>query len=163
MNVKHRPTSACYSNADFTLIATCSGYRSYALDADHPQSLLPVDVGDEEVGQHILLALGRSRQIPIEDIETFLDPERAIRSDDEWVAGLMRRYGYRSQRALFKAMKNCGIQCSGDVVRFVPMRQVKLEEWQSTAAEGAGDVVVAGDSSPEEVGTAFRLALSRCS
>ncbi len=161
-DVEHWPTAVAYSNRGFTLIETCSGYRSYSLDVEAQKYFLGEDASEGEIGNAVLAALSRSRRIAINEIANFFNLEQATKNYAGWVASLMARYGYKTKRSLFKGMKNCGIRRMGDIIRFEPMKQVKQEIWEGTASDGADDVIVPATSTPAEIGAAFRLALSRC-
>lgn len=160
----HTPTAAAtaFSSSAFILVETCSGYRSYSLDTEAPKCFLDEGSSENEIGDAVLAALSRSRQISIDEIATFFNLERTTRSYADWITDLMTRYGYKTKRALFKGMKNCGIRRVGDIIKFEPMRQVKQEMWEGTASHGEDDVILPATSTPAEIGAAFRLALSRC-
>lgn len=79
-----------------------------------------------------------------------------------WVQDLMRRYGYKTKRALFKSMMNCGIEQLNNMITITPMRHIKLEMWEGLSADGIENVVIPSTSTPAEIGAALRLAFSRC-
>jgi len=77
-----------------------------------------------------------------------------------WVNALMERYGYKNKRALFKNMKNVSIESKNGILTLIPTHHAKLEAWEGVVEEAR--VVIPATSSPEEIGAALRLALSRC-
>lgn len=158
----HTPTAAAFSNSDFILIETNSGCGRMKTDPDAPQYLLSIDASDAEIGNSVMAALSRSRQIGLDEVAKFFDLVRLEKEYSAWIENLMRIYGYKTKRALFKGMMNCGIRRVGDIIKFEPMRQVKQEMWEGTASHGEDDVIVPATSTPAEIGAAFRLALSRC-
>ncbi|EES3901627.1 CdiI family contact-dependent growth inhibition immunity protein, partial [Escherichia coli] len=79
-----------------------------------------------------------------------------------WIATLMEKYGYRTKRALFKNMKKVGIHLVNDVITIRPSFHEKLEAWSGNRINESDYVVLPADSSPTEIGSGLRLALSRC-
>jgi hypothetical protein len=74
----------------------------------------------------------------------------------------LARFGYKTRRALFKNMMSCGITDAEGMITFKPMHHVKLEAWEAISADGAEKVTIPTSSSLSEIGSALRLALSRC-
>lgn len=139
-----------------------SGYGLMKSDPDVPKHILDMDAQDDEVGSAVIYALSRSRQITLEETATFFDLDKAKKLYADKVADLMRRYRYKTKRALFKNMMNVSIRAeeSGSVIRFTPMRHKASDSW--VGDDDIEDVIVPATSSPTELGAAFRIALSRC-
>ncbi|HFV6450034.1 TPA: contact-dependent growth inhibition system immunity protein, partial [Escherichia coli] len=66
------------------------------------------------------------------------------------------------KRALFKNMKKVGIHLVNDVITIRPSFHEKLEAWSGNRINESDYVVLPADSSPTEIGSGLRLALSRC-
>lgn len=161
-------------NTDFICIETYSGYRSSQADPQGAQHLVRPDASDQELGAALLDALAHSRFVlpePRKDIwihpeATFdmslydydLNNQRYV----EWVCKLMEVYGYKNRRALFKDMKNCGVESKNDGITIRPRHHEKLEAWSGKGISESDNVVIPANSSPAEVGAALRLAFSRC-
>lgn len=96
------------------------------------------------------------------DCIEFFDLEKGKERYAAWIAMLMGKYGYKTKRALFKDMKNCGIHLVNGVITISPTRHEKLEAWGRTKGDGLEDVILSLDCSPAEIGAGLRLALSRC-
>lgn len=160
----HTPTASAFSNGDFILVETNSGLGMKKADPDAPKHFLVMESSDSEIGGAVLSALSRSRQITLEETASFFDLDRSAKSYADWIAELMRRYGYKTKRALFKNMSNIsiGLEDFGSAVKFAPMRHKALESWIREKDDGIEDVVVPATSTPAEIGAAFRIALSRC-
>lgn len=155
--------ASVYYTKEFLCIDTYSGLGRAARDSVFPSRLLPPDAEDELVGAHILQALSNSRTLNVlEERVAFFDLEKGKEKYAAWIAILMEKYGYKSKKALFKDMKNCGIHLVNNVITISPTRHEKLEAWGRTKGDGIEDVTLSTDSSPAEIGAGLRLALSRC-
>lgn len=152
----------CYSTNEFLLIETKSGLGMVSSDPLFPSHLLPPDADEQSIGETILQALSDSRTLTVKECGTFFDREKGKEQYAAWIAMLMEKYGYKTKRALFKGMKNCGIHCVNGFITISPTRHEKLEGWGRTKGDGIEDVVLPVDSSPSEIGAGLRLALSRC-
>src|SRR5262249_44491400 len=120
-------------NPDFFCVETCSGYRMTITDPRGKQHLLPVGASDRELGSALLDALAHSRFVPPleqpeEDLELF-DFDLAEKAYADWVEKLMRTYGYKTRRALFKDMANCNIERCQGMITIHPTNHEKLEGW----------------------------------
>ncbi|HAW1086600.1 TPA: CdiI family contact-dependent growth inhibition immunity protein, partial [Escherichia coli] len=115
------------------------------------------------LGEEILQALSDSRTLDVlEDRVAFFDLEKSKEQYAAWIATLMEKYGYRTKRALFKNMKKVGIHLVNDVITIRPSFHEKLEAWSGNRINESDYVVLPADSSPTEIGSGLRLALSRC-
>jgi len=154
--------ASCYYTSEFLLIETQSGLGMVAADPLFPSHLLLPDANNQSIGEVILQALSDSRTLTVEECEAFFDLEKAKKQYAVWIAMLMEKYGYKTKRAMFKDMKNCGIHCVNGVITISPTRHEKLEGWGRTKGDGIEDVVLPVESTPAEIGAGLRLALSRC-
>ena len=149
-------------NQDFIIVVTYSGYRMTTRDPDGLQTILPLDVSDEELGQVTLLALSKSRVINVSEIGTFLNIDNIKRRYDVWVADLMAKYNYKTKRALFKKMMRCSVEIRDGRLTISPSWHEKLEAWSGEGLTEDDDVVLSVNSTTEEIGAGLRLAFSRC-
>lgn len=154
--------ASCYCTDKFLLIETQSGLGMVGSDPLFPSHLLKKNAENECVGETLLVALLNSRTLTMEEYGPFFDSEKCKEHYSTWVAMLMENYSYKTKRALFKDMKNCGIHCVNGIITISPTRHEKLEGWGRTKGDGIEDVVLSVDSTPEEIGAGLRLALSRC-
>lgn len=155
--------ASCYCTNEFLLIETKSGLGMVAADPLFPSHLLPPDASGHDIGEVILQALSDSRTLNVlEDRVVFFDLEKGKEQYAAWVAMLMEKYGYKSKKALFNDMKNCGIHCVNGTITISPTRHEKLEGWGRTKGDGIENVVLSTDNTPAEIGAGLRLALSRC-
>jgi hypothetical protein len=154
--------AAALTNQDFICIETYSGRGRLGADPQAAQHLLRPDVADELLGRAVLDALKFSRFLSMDEYHTFFDPDENEARYAAWIASLMERYGYKTKRALFKNMKNCGIQSNRDTLIFSPTYHDKLEGWSGEGIAEDDLVVIPASSSPAEVGRALKEALVRC-
>lgn len=155
--------ASCYCTNEFLLIETQSGLGMVGADPLYPLHLLQPDADEHTIGKTILQALSDSRTLdnPVERM-VFFDLDKGKEQYAAWISLLKERYGYKTKKALFKDMRNCGIHCANDVITISPKRHEKLEAWGRTKGDGIENVILSVNSSPAEIGAALRLALSRC-
>lgn len=148
------------NNGDFISIKTYSGYSLAIGDPTVPEYLLEPHASDEEVGTAVLKALQQSRFLSFEEEGDLM--ENATPNYKAWVEKLMKQYGYKTKRALFKNMKSCGIDQNKNVITIRPSHHEKLEAWDGEGFTESDYVKIPADSPPAEIGAALRLAFSRC-
>lgn len=161
-------------NTDFICIETYSGYRSSHADPQGVQHLVRPDASDLELGAALLDALEHSRFVlPEPRKDVWIHPEATfdMRLYDydlnnqryaEWVCKLMRIYGYKTRRALFKDMKSCSVESRREVITIRPSCHEKLEVWSGKGIASSEHVTIPSKSTSSDVGAALRLAFSRC-
>jgi CDI immunity protein len=153
-----RRSAGIYFNDRLMCIQTYSGYRIQLVDHEAKSFLLPPYAADESLGESLAESLRQSRSLTVEEVA-----QRRGRSKEQyeaWVASLMGQYGYKSRQALFRKMKHCSVEITGENIRLMPMRRDRGEAWEGL--NGSETVFVPVLSSPAEIGAALRLALSRC-
>jgi hypothetical protein len=165
--------AAVKTNSKFICIETGSGYRNGRRDPEGSQHLLGLDASDLELGRAVIDSLSKSRFIVAAPEDgVWIHPEATFdlafynykKSGEHyqaWIDNLMARFGYRSRSALFKGMKSCLITDVEGQLTFEPMRHIKQEVWEGMRGE-VESVVIATNSSPDEIGAALLLALGRC-
>lgn len=164
--------ASVYANTDFILIETNSGYRGSVRDFRGVQHFLKSAASDWELGEAILDAMSHSRfvlSVPRKDVWQHPDVEfdqelydyvKTQERHKAWKADLMRRYGYKTQRALFKGMKHCFVERNNGLITIQPWHHEKLEAWSGLEIDE--NVILSADSSVDQIGAALRLAFSRC-
>ena len=166
--------AAAQINKDFISVETYSGYRSTQADPKGVEHFLSPDVDDNELGLAVLDALAHSRFVlPEPRKDVWIHPEATFDMElydldlhlqryDQWVASILKRYGYKTKRALFKDMKKCSIEKQNDLITISPSHHDKLEGWSGDGFTKTDNEVIPANSSPAEVGAALRLVFSRC-
>lgn len=152
-----------FTTHDFLSVETYSGLGRTGRDPLFPCHLLTPDVDDGRLGEVLLKALSDSRTLTdLADRIEFFNLEKGKEQYAAWIEILMVKYGYKTKRALFKDMKNCGVHLVNGVITISPTYHEKLEAWGRTRGDGIEDVILSIDCSPAEIGAGLRLALSRC-
>lgn len=162
-------------NAEFICIETYSGYRSSdSRDYRGKQIFLMTDVSDEVLGLAVMEVLANSRwvlgvpregsvyPVGVEFDADLYDYKQGIERYVQWVKTLMTRYGYKTKRALFKDLQNCGIESKNGLIKITPMRREGAEGWEGLGKGMEGVVEIPATSTPAEIGAALRLAFNRC-
>ena len=138
-------------------------YSGYALQFEDPEAdeiLLDLEVSDEMLGQTVLDTLKQSRYLSRND--AWILQQEAQKKYQEWVQNMMKRYGYKGKRALFKNMKSCGVNLKNNLITIKPSKHDRLEGWSGDGFTEEDYVKIAADSPPAEIGVALRLAFTRC-
>jgi hypothetical protein len=160
LRARWRPQASASNNGDFISIETYSSHGLAIGDPIANEHLLTPDASEEDLGLAILDALKQSRFLSLEEEGNLL--ENAKQNYLKWVQKIMNKYGYKTKRALFKNMKNCGIDNREGIITIRPSHHEKLEAWDGEGFTEQDDVKVPADSPPAEIGAALRLAFSRC-
>jgi hypothetical protein len=148
------------ANDEFVCIQTYSGYRLPVRDPQARQYLLSPGVDDGTLGEAVVESLAASRFLALEEANALMESRGERYS--AWVAGLMLHYGYKSRRALFKRMKSCWMECENQALVIRPTRHDRLESWDAEGIKESDQLVVNVEAPPSDIGSALRLALSRC-
>jgi len=118
--VKEQRWASTYWNGDFYLIETWSGYRGSGRDLSGKQHTLGPEASADELGVALLDALSHSRFLELDELDKFFDYNKGQREYEAWIQALIERHGYKSKRALFKSMANCGVRVADGVWKFRP-------------------------------------------
>ena len=151
-----------YKNKDFIYIETCSGYSSAHNDPKGKKYFLAPSAADVALGGATINALMHSRFLLPKDDPKLFSFQKTAERYDRWVAETMKKYDYKSKRAMLKDMHLCNIVKVSGMMTIKPTRHEKLDGWSGTGLKGADHVTIPDSSSPAEVGAALRLAFSRC-
>ncbi len=152
-----------YTTDEFMSIETYSGFGMTRRDPLFSSHLLPPNAEDRLIGEKVMLALSNSRTLnELEERVVFFDLEKGKEQYSSWIAMLMEKYGYKTKRALFKNMRNCGVHLVNNIITIQPSFHETLEGWSGDTISKSDYVVLTADSSQAEIGAGLRLALSRC-
>jgi len=163
VSLKHQAWAAIFATDQLICIETHSGLRSTASDPGGKTELVPLGAESGVVGAALMAALSASRILQPKELGTFFDLAALEARYERWVELLMKAHQCESRRSLFKGMKYCFARVSDGVVELRPTRQEKLEVWTGEGITEADRVHVKLKASPQELGDAVLLALSRCS
>lgn len=157
-----RQACGVYATRKLIAVNTMSGWGSLHGDDKGIRCLLAPDATDTELGEAVLLALSKSRIIhPDLDPDLFSNSKGAERYY-AWVEDLMQTYGYRTKSALFREMLHPDIEVRNGQMTVSPTKRQRGDGFGPTLHRERDYVHLPADSSPDEVGAAVRLALSRC-
>jgi hypothetical protein len=146
-------------NNEFILIETMSGFGRCGKDYNVLDQILLPNVDNKTLGENILLALSKSRTITKEEYAAFFNLETNKKRHEEWEKNLMKKFGYKTKRALYRKMNRCGIYLKNGVIEISPSNHEKLKAWGGIRN---ADVFLSLNNSPEEIGAGLRLAFSKC-
>jgi hypothetical protein len=111
----------------------------------------------------VLDCLGHSRFLDTPELRAELfHPDAIARDYATWIKRLQKFGAYKTRRALFKDMQNCGIECDGNVITMRPSRHEKPEGWSGEGFSEADNVLVPANASPAKIGIALRECFRRC-
>ena len=161
------PTKKQYAratdNGDFISISTCSGNHGVcAADPQGKHHLFASDVGEEQIGHAVLDALAHSRFLAFKDHPEWYDRDENKRRNDEQVAMLMSRYGYKQRSALFSSMELCTIELVGGIITIEPQNHIRPEVWEQRTPDLAKNLTIPVHKPPAEIGAALKEGFRRC-
>jgi predicted nucleotide-binding protein (sugar kinase/HSP70/actin superfamily) len=87
------------------------------------------------------------------------EKELVEKREQEWIEHLLKNYGYKSRRALFKNMQSCFVAMEEGVITFSPAEHDKLDGWGSTTKSYKFSIP---SSSPKIIGAAVKYSVGRC-
>ena len=138
-----------------------SGYSLVVREDEGYVIYLPPDAGDDALGAALLKVLDKSRFILPDDDPNLLEWRRYRKCGQNWHKDVMRRYGYKTKRDLYKHMNWCRAKRSEGTISIQPhQRRDKPGEWRWLPPEQK--VVIPATRDAAAVGAALRLALDRC-
>jgi len=147
-------------NSKFISVWTYSAYRMGQPDPLYEPVDLSVNCLDNELGYAIVFALNKTRFFSLKQAEEIR--EASSNHYNKCIEQQVKKYGYRSRRALFKDMKSCSISETGEVITILPSHYEGLEEFSNKGIAEDQHVKIPTSSGHAEIGAALRLAFSRC-
>jgi hypothetical protein len=157
-----RACASARQNQDFTWIYTDSGRGLIAYDPQGKDVILGLDADDNALGAAVREALAFSRLLSLKEAMKFLDYRTRGDEYKQRVKFLMDMHGYKNESSMFKSMKCCGITLSKGTIEIRPSIHKVLDGWVRTKNDGIENVLIPANSRFHEIGSALRLAFSRC-
>lgn len=156
------PGASIEVNLDFVWVWTESECGLWRPDFAAGISRYNRDVEANILGQAILAALAKSRRV--ETDEQLFGGMRPIDRIRLWENEEMAALGYKTLRAMYRNMMRVSVERDHGVITFAPSRHDKLQAWEGFARDDADHqpVLIDANASPEDIGEAALLALSRC-
>ena len=155
--------AGAWFNGDFISVESNAFHRSAGIDPQGARHFLPPDAVDEWLGEAVLNALHCSRFLSLDEARVFFALRQIEPAYAAWRESLMKRYGYKSKRLLFRNMLHCTITSTDDTIEIKPTLHRELEGWSGFPAEDEVEsIVIPIESSAAEIGAAVRMAFDRC-
>jgi hypothetical protein len=125
---------------------------------------LAPDADDAILGAAVNEALAYSRELSLYEWRggNDGDTQEKMAQYRAWRDGLMSRYGYKTQRALFMNMLHVTLDRRAGRLQCSPSNHERIDAWGGDGIPPNSDVVVKADSPTEEIGAALRLTFGRC-
>jgi hypothetical protein len=149
-------------NEKFICVETFSGRGLMGRDPGGVCDFHDLDVSDEVLGRSLRGALNASRWISMEEYPLFFDHEKLKQVDQAWVGQVMRTFEYRTERAVYRNMLRCMVDCSEHTITMRPLVHVKLEAWSGERIDPSQRIELPDAVDDVALGRALRTALSRC-
>ena len=146
----------------FINIDTYSGHGLLSVDVKGAHILLSPTAFPETIGKAVMEALSRSRFLSLEEARDIPTQKAEGEEYQRRIEAMVKDFGFRSRRAMFKNMMNVFIRKSEDVMTFKPSIHTGLERWGSNKSDGLEEVVIHANSDPATIGSALLEAFKRC-
>jgi hypothetical protein len=111
------------------------------------------------ISEGLFAVLSHSRTISSSDPESANFPKRFAGYTD-WLKGIMRKYGYKSEIAIYKNMQSCSAILKDASITISPSNHCSTKGWDGMDKKFA--TVIPCDSSPEVIGAAVKYSIARC-
>ena len=154
--------AAVHSNHGLISITTGSGYRSSFIDLEGDHVVLDEKCTDEELGEALKNALGKSRVILKEDIPKYYGRKITELQYQKWVEKLLLLFGGMSRRKAFTKMKHSFVYVLSGQLKIVPTRKERGEVWGGNGFLDSDTIELSYTSNFKEIGEALRTILTKC-
>lgn len=144
----------------FFKISAYSGHGMMRADPDVSPIFLNTQCETNQLGIVIINLLLESRFIDAADLPLFR--KRFEEYQKTANAKIAETYGYRRESDIYTKAASCSIRKKDNNIVIMPWHHVRGDAWEPTHRGEADYVVIPYDSTPEEIGKAVWLALSRC-
>jgi len=149
-------------NKEFILLESYSGYLITGYDPDGRQTFLLPDVDDETLGKEVLETLKASRVLGEDEMKSFFDYNWRAKIYKEKVDSLLKLYGYKSKKSLFREMDICDVVLNNSMLTISPYHHEKLESWVGTKNFPKDKISIDFNSTPKKIGESLKTAFSNC-
>jgi hypothetical protein len=154
--------SSVYFNGDFFKLQTMSRRGMRYADPDvEPFYLLP-DAENQILGQTLRLALSKSKEVSVEKFDEIFKSGIVQEKLKEENKKLMKQYGYKTKRALYKNMNCCWISVYEGKIEIKPTHHDSIDGYSGISNDGPEILYLPVTATDEELGAALREGLSRC-
>lgn len=158
----HLKSAAIYANEQFICMDTWSGYGDLLRDPKGKSIILPSSADNVSTGNALLEVISVSRQMSLDEANALADLDVLKQNYDAWVQTLLAGSTYKNRTAMFRNMKSCSVTIKDGSFIVKPSYHDRLEAWSGDGITESDYVIIPANSSPDDIGAAIRLALSRC-
>ncbi len=131
-------------------------------ELDAPAQYLAPDVDDTALGNALRNALAASKRVSIEEFQKIFTSGAIQKLGEERTAYVMKQYGYKARRALYKNMMCCWITQVADEIVITPTHHKTIDTYSGISIDGPEIQRLKLDASDAELGAALREGFSRC-
>lgn len=159
---KIQPHASAFFNGDFFYILTMSqGMLRYA-EPSSPAQYFGSQVGNDELGRAVRTAFLGCKKVSVEEFHAILNSgvvQQCRKEREQW---MMKEYGYKTKKALYKNMDCCWIDQIDQTIEITPSHHKTLDGYTKTTIDGLEALNVSAFSSDAELGAALREGFKRC-
>jgi hypothetical protein len=149
-------------NGDFfQVISVSSGMLSYPELTSEVRYLEP-DADDSALGDALRLALGESKQVSIAEFQKIFASGEIQRIGEERNKYAMKKYSYKSKRAMFRKMMCCWINISENQIQIKPTHHNSIDGYSGISLDGDEILNLPVNATDAELGAALREGFNRC-
>jgi hypothetical protein len=151
-----------YFNGDFFGIRTMSQSGLQYADPEIDPSYLKPDVDNQNLGNTLRIALSKSKEIGDKEFMEMFKSGIVQEKAKEENKKLMKQYGYKTKRALYKNMNCCWISVYEGKIEIKPTHHDFIDGYSGISNDGPEILYLPVTATDEELGAALREGLSRC-
>jgi hypothetical protein len=150
-----------YLNENFYLIQTMSqGMLGYAEPSASP-FFLSTEIDDDTLGATLRMALSASKKVSVPEFQEMFKSGVIQKVAKEREVETMKRYGYKTKRAMYKNMNKCSVDVVDEQIKIQPTHRKSLDSYTATQS-GPEPLYLSTSSSDQELGAALREGFKRC-
>lgn len=149
-------------NGDFFYICTMSRGLLRFAEPDAPPKYLDPNVSDEILGCTLRIALGASKNVSAEEFQRVFQSGVVQRLAEERDVWAMKKYGYKTRRAMYTNMDSCSVTVMTDQIEISPSHHDSIDGYSATKDRGPQPLYVPASISDAGLGVALREGFNRC-
>lgn len=123
---------------------------------------LPSDIDDSSFGENVRKALCASKQVSLAEFQNIWSSGAIGKWEADRELLLMKRYGYKTKRAMYRKMNCCWISASEGQIGISPAHHKTIDGYTANKTDGPFPIYVAETISDAELGAALRQGFSLC-
>jgi hypothetical protein len=160
--LKNTSRATVYFNGNlYQFITMSQGMLDFAEPDVSPQILMPTATA-AELGSALRLALSRSRNVSVPELQEILKSGIVQKNAKERQALLMQQYGYKNRKAMMRKMACCWITANSGNIEIKPTHHKNIDGYSGISNDGPEILYVDTNSSDAELGAALMEGFARC-